>query len=148
MSYNARRPVQAARRVWERLQDQVQEDVHRVIASLLPRQPRAAVRGKEAEWPRRYEGEDVSISLQLEQSPGRDDTLQLIGLTKRDGMALDALLGTPVQLLSASQVTDTQQIDDLGNFIFAALTPATYTLEVHLPDKVVVIEPLVITARQ
>jgi hypothetical protein len=147
-----RQPVQAARRVWERVQDQAQEGVRRVIASLLPPQPRAIYlrnpTQQGAEWPRRYEGEDVSISLQLEQSPGRDDTLQLIGLIKRDGMALEALVGIPVQLASSPQVTYTQQVDDLGNFIFAALTPATYTLEVRFPDKVVAIEQLVITAQE
>jgi hypothetical protein len=150
VSYNDRRqPALAARRVWERIQDQAQDGVRRVIASLLPPQPRIAVRDpsqQSAEWPRRYMGEDVSISLQLEQSPGREDTWQLVGLINRNGMALKALAGTPVQLFAASQVTDTQQVDDLGNFIFAALTPATYTLEVHLPDKVVYIEQLVITA--
>jgi hypothetical protein len=101
-----------------------------------------------AEWPRRYEGEDVSISLQLEPGSGRDDTLQLIGLIKRDGVALEELAGIPVQLGSSPQVTYTQQIDDLGNFIFASLTPATYTLEVRFPDKVVAIEQLVITTQK
>jgi hypothetical protein len=149
--YN-RQPVQAARRVWERVHDQAQEGVRRVIASLLPQQPRAAyLRGatqQGAEWPRRYEGEDVNISLQLEQSPGRDDTLQLIGLIKRNGMPLEALVGTQVQLSSSPQITYTQQIDDLGNFIFASLTPATYALEVRFPDKVVAIEQLVITSQK
>lgn len=140
------RLVQDARRVWERIQAQAQESVRRVIASLLPPPPRPVLRGKGAEWPRRYEGEEVSISLQLEQSPGRDGTLQLIGLVKCHGMALEDLVGTLVQLLSTSQETYTQQIDDLGNFIFAALIPDTYTLEMRFPDKVVVIEGLVIAA--
>lgn len=147
-----RQPVQAARRVWERVQDQAQEGVRRVIASLLPPQPRAVylrdATQQGAEWPRRYEGEDVSISLQLEQSPGRDGVLQLIGLIKRDGVALGVLAGTPVQLSSSPQMTYTQQIDDLGNFIFASLTPATYTLEVRFPDKVVAIEQLVIIGQE
>jgi hypothetical protein len=74
--------------------------------------------------------------------------LQLIGFIKRDGLALEALVGIPVQLASSPQVTYAQQIDDLGNFIFASLTPATYTLEVRFPDKVVAIEQLVITAQE
>ena len=147
-----RQPVQAARRVWERVQGQAQEGVRRIIASLLtPPPPAVYLRNpvqQGAEWPRRYEGEDVSISLQLEQSSGRDGTLQLIGFIKRDGMALEKLVDIPVQLASSPQVTYTQQVDDLGNFIFAALTPATYTLEVRFPDKVVAIEQLVIATQQ
>lgn len=146
-----RQTVQAVRQVWERVQDQAQEGVRRVMALLLPSQPLAVLRGaaqQSAEWPRRYEGEDVSIALQLGQGPGRDDALQLIGLIKRSGMALEALAGTPVQLSSSSQEIYTQQVDDLGNFIFAPLAPATYTLEVRFPDKVVAIEPLVITAQE
>jgi hypothetical protein len=149
VSYHDYQPVLAVRRVWERIQDQ--DGVRRIMATLLPAQPRMAVRDpsqQHVEWPRRYTGEDVNISLQLEQSPERDDTWQLVGLVNRQGMALSALMGTPVQLVTASQVTDIQQIDDLGNFIFATLTPATYTLEVHLPDKVVFIEQLVIAVRQ
>jgi hypothetical protein len=150
-AYN-RQPVQAARRVWERLQGQAQESVRRVVAALLPPQPRTAylrdATQQSAEWPRRYEGEDVNISLQLEQNPGRDNTLQLIGFVKRDGMPLPGLAGTPVQLSSSAQETYTQQIDDLGNFIFAALAPAMYTLEVQFSDKVVAIEQLVISAQE
>jgi hypothetical protein len=147
-----RQPVQAARRVWERMQDQAQESVRRVIAALLPQQPRAAylrdASQQGAEWPRRYEGEDVNISLQLEQSSGRDGTLQLIGFVKRNGVPLEGLAGALVQLSSSPQTVYTQQIDDLGNFIFAALTPATYSLEVRFPDKVVAIEQLVIAAQE
>jgi hypothetical protein len=42
----------------------------------------------------------------------------------------------------------TQTIDELGNFVFSSIVPATYTLEVQFPDGVIVVEPLPVTAQE
>jgi len=58
------------------------------------------------------------------------------------------LQGTPV-LLSAQDVGKSfagtpymQSIDELGNFIFSSIAPATYTLELQFPESIVVIDQL------
>ena len=144
-------PTQEARQIWEQARDHVKMGVRRIIDTLLPQQPRVAylrdATRQIAHWPRRYEAEDVSVSLQLEQIPGHTNTWQLIGLVKRNGVSLSALNGIPVQLSSSPQTLYTQQIDDLGNFVFAELVPATYTLEVQFPGETIVIEQLAITAQ-
>jgi len=35
-----------------------------------------------------------------------------------------------------------QNIDELGNFVFSSISPATYMLELQLPDSTIVIEQL------
>ena len=64
------------------------------------------------------------------------------------GMTLEALQGTPVQLTSPSNTVYTQNIDELGNFIFSSITPATYTLELQFPEGVVVIDQLAVTSQE
>jgi hypothetical protein len=111
------------------------------------------VRGTEstvpgAIWPRLYAAEGLTISLQIERGSGRQDELQLIGLVTRKGSALGSLEGTPVRLLASANVISTQQIDDLGNFVFAPISPATYALELQLPDSIVVIDQLPIVSQE
>jgi hypothetical protein len=35
-----------------------------------------------------------------------------------------------------------QNVDELGNFIFSSIAPATYTLELQFPESTVVIDQL------
>ncbi|GHO96860.1 hypothetical protein KSF_069080 [Reticulibacter mediterranei] len=146
---------QDAQQLLDQLRGRAEAGVRRIIASLLPPQPRLAygVRGAEstvpgAVWPRLYAAEGLTISLQIERGSGRQDELQLIGLVTRKGSALGSLEGTPVRLLVSTSVISTQQIDDLGNFVFAPITPATYGLELQLPDGIVVIDQLPIVAQE
>jgi hypothetical protein len=95
------------------------------MATLLPAQPRLAYQrdaASSALWPRRYAAEDVSISIQVEQGTSRTDSLQLIGFVTRAGVALEALHGTPVLLSSQTSAVHTQNIDELGNFIFSSIS--------------------------
>jgi anti-sigma factor RsiW len=121
----------------------------RIVATLLAPQPRLAYQRDIAQagslWPRSYSAEDFSISLHIEHTPGRRDGLQLIGFVTRKGMALEALRGTPVRLISATGVTQTGAIDELGNFLFDSLAPSTYTLELQFSEGTVVIEQLPLT---
>lgn len=146
---NNHRPVQEAKRVLETLRDQSRVGVRRIIATLLPPPPTVAlgVRGTQEVWPRRYLADDVSIDVQLERIPNHRDVLQLNGFVARRGMTLKALQGTAVQLSSQAQTVYMQTIDELGNFVFSSIVPATYTLEVQFPDGVVVIEQLPVTAQ-
>lgn len=131
------------------LQQTVSSNVQRVMAILLPPLPHPALVREAAQsaspWPRRYEAQDVHIVMQLEEIPGQNMAFQLIGFVTRDDTALQALQGIQVRLSSASQVIYTQQIDDLGNFIFSPLSPALYEMELRFPDRIVVIDQLEIT---
>jgi hypothetical protein len=130
-------------------QQTVSSNVQRIMATLLPPLPRPALVREAApstsSWPRRYEAQDVHIVLQLEAIPGQKLEFQLIGFVTRDNTALQALQGIQVRLSSASQVIYTQQIDDLGNFIFSPLSPALYEMELRFSDRIVVIDQLEIT---
>jgi anti-sigma factor RsiW len=146
---NNHHPVQNAPRVFDSLHERASAGLRRIVARLLPPQPQLAlgVRGSQAVWPRRYAAEDVSIDVQLERAANPKDSLQLIGLVTRKGMTVKALQGTTVQLSSHAQTVYTQTIDELGNFVFSPIIPATYTLEVLFPDGIVVIEQLPVTAQ-
>ena len=155
---NNHRSARGTKGVVDRLRDQSRASVRRIVATLLPPQPRFAYQRDIAQatlWPRRYTAEDLSISIHVERGTGRRDTLQLIGLVTRQGEALDVLQGTQVLLssqnveipfaetLSGGQVARyTQRIDELGNFVFSSIAPATYTLELQFPESTVVINQL------
>ena len=155
---NNHRSARGTKGVVDRLRDQSRAGVRSIVATLLPPQPRFAYQRDIAQatlWPRRYTAEDLSISIHVERGTGRRDTLQLIGLVTRQGEALDVLQGTQVLLssqnveipfsetLSGGQVARyMQRIDELGNFVFSSIVPATYTLELQFPESTVVINQL------
>jgi hypothetical protein len=120
----------------------------------LPPQPRLAFQRdttQAALWPRRYTAEDVSIAVQVERDASQRGSVQLIGFVSRQGQSLEMLQETKVLLIS--QTADkslagaqyTQQIDELGNFVFSSIAPATYTLELQFPGSNIVVEQLPVT---
>ncbi len=148
-SLNGRYPVEEAKRALEHLREQTLAGARRIVATLLPPvQPGFAMqRGSMqqlAQWPRNYTAEDVNISLQLESNPRQQTTLQLVGLVTCKGVVLDTLQGTPVRLTDLAGISSTQTIDELGNFVFSALAPATYVLELLFPEGVVVVDQMVL----
>ena len=149
-SHNNHHPVQEVQRVLDDLIDRSYAGVRRIIATLVPPQPGLAfqrsVEQQLSTWPRRYQAEDMSISIQVGQDAQRRDAVQLIGLVTRKGASLEALQGTPVQLLSQAHTAYIQQIDDLGNFVFSSVAPATYSLELQFPEGIVVIDQLTLTS--
>lgn len=140
---------QHAKRALEELRERTASQGRRLVANLVPPQPRLALQRNVANakpaaalWPRRYTVEDFSISMQLERGADRSDALQLIGLVTRKGASLEAFQGVPVSLLLPGNPADTQVVDELGNFVFSSIAPATYSLELHLHDTTIVIEQL------
>lgn len=146
---NNHHPVQ---RTLEELRDRPLAGARRIIATLVPPQPRFAGQQRDlmpvAAWPRSYHAEDLDITLQIERGPSRRDALQLIGLVTRKGTMLDALQGVSVQLLAPEKTVYTQTIDELGNFIFSSIDPATYSLELQFPERIVVIDQIAVTAQE
>lgn len=128
-----------------RLLDHAGTSTRRIIAALLPPAPRLAYQRNATpttSWPRRYTAEDFTISLQAEHTGARADTLQLIGFVAQKDAPLHALQGIPVVLTSQSTTASTQNIDELGNFVFSSLVPALYTLELQTRQGTIVIEQI------
>jgi hypothetical protein len=127
------------------LRDVSSGQIRRIIATFLPQQPRFAYQREVVStrvWPRSYSAEDFNISIQLDRGSSHRDSLQLIGFVTRRGSRLESLQGIPVVLSSQSNVVYKQNIDELGNFVFSSISPASYTLELQLPDSTIVIEEL------
>ena len=144
-SLNNRHPVQEAKHAIDRLRDQSRAGNRRIAATLLPPQPQLAFRGQTTAWPRRYTAKDLSISIQVEQGASRRESLQLIGFVTHKGTALEALQGIPVLLSATADSVYTQSIDELGNFVFSSIAPATYTLELQFPESTIVIDQIPVT---
>ncbi len=147
VAVSAVRPVQGAKRALENVRNTSLAGARRIIATLLPQQPRTALQRsgtQQAAWPRRYSAEDVNVSIQVERGTYKD-TLQVIGFVARKGTTLEALNGTPVKLIAHTATSTTEEaepIDDLGNFVFPAVVSGTYTMEIHFVEGIVVIDQL------
>ncbi len=149
IALNGHSPVEEAKRALEHLRDQTLVGARRIVATLLPPvQPGFAVQRtptqQTAQWPRNYMAEDVNISLRVEGDPRQRTTLQLIGFVTCKGAILESLQGIPVHLTDQAGEISTQVIDDLGNFVFPSLTPATYTLELRFPEGVVAVDEMLL----
>lgn len=146
-------PAHVTKRALDQIREQSGEGIRRIVANLLPPQPRYALQrevGNTLEsvtWPRRYSAEDISISVSVERETNQRESLQLIGFVTRNGATLEALQGLPVLLASQAHVQYTQNVDELGNFVFSSIIPATYTLELQFPDRIIVIDALPVTMR-
>jgi anti-sigma factor RsiW len=147
---NHRTTKQALKGLLEDLREQSREQVRRIAAILVPQQPRYAFQRNVAAstWPRSYTAEDFTISIQVERGSSRDETVQMIGFVIRKGTDLESLSGVPVQLVSSNGASLVQQIDELGNFVFSSIAPATYSLELQLPESTIVIEQLPVEVQE
>ncbi|MEO8972666.1 MAG: hypothetical protein ABI406_13835 [Ktedonobacteraceae bacterium] len=145
-SSNNHHTVQDVKRVLDNVRERSIAGVRRIAATLMPPAPRLAFqRGESVQsalWPRRYTAEDISISVQVDRGTSRRDALQLIGFVTRKDVALESLQGIPVQLVSQTDAPYRQSIDELGNFVFSSVIPATYTLELQFPESTIVIDEL------
>jgi hypothetical protein len=128
------------------VREQALAGARRVMAMLLPSsvsglayQRSSGSQITTTAWPRDYQADDIHISLQLEPNSRQRGLLQLIGFITRQGQVVDVLQGVAVQLSKQAEYVETQYIDDLGNVVFPSLAPATYTLEITMPDTMVVV---------
>ncbi|HLX38964.1 MAG TPA: hypothetical protein VKR42_00445 [Ktedonobacteraceae bacterium] len=146
VSSNNHHTLQDVKRVLDNVRERTTVGVRRIAATLVPPAPRLAFqRGESAQaafWPRRYTAEDISISVQVDRGTSRRDALQLIGFVTRKDVALESLQGVPVQLVAQDDAQYKQSIDELGNFVFSSVAPATYTLELQFPESTIVIDEL------
>jgi hypothetical protein len=117
--------------------------VRRVVATLLTPAPAlnlgpAVLRGAATSATRLYEADGLTISISGGDEPGH-----VIGLLIADTIDPAELDGCAVRLLtSTGDVVAVGAVDDLGNFELEGVPPASYTLEVDLPESVVAVEGL------
>ncbi|HLZ57292.1 MAG TPA: hypothetical protein VKR06_10120 [Ktedonosporobacter sp.] len=133
--------------------------LRRIFASLVPQlEPRPALRddSQPSSWPRQYRAETVDLSLHLSStSDGEHVLLGILTCADPDEDAED-LAGTPVELYAApwSGITNNSQpesqpllrtsIDDMGSVVLSPIPTGTYVMLIHLPDREMIIENLII----
>ncbi|HYX50162.1 MAG TPA: hypothetical protein VE843_10495, partial [Ktedonobacteraceae bacterium] len=150
-SLNNKHVSRAVKPLVGHLRDVSSGQIRRITATFLTPQPRLAYQREVAStdiWPRSYSAEDFNISIHLDRGASRRDSLQLIGFVTRKGSSLESLQGIPVVLSSQTNTVYKQNIDELGNFVFSSISPASYTLELQLSDSTIVIEQLPVTLQE
>lgn len=115
--------------------------VRSVVATLLPAplSPVVRLRGNDDDGTRTYRAGDVTIALDTGAAlvGGRGT---IAGLLWRDSGDADTLAGSVVTLRAGNDVIQRTALDDLGNFTFDDLAPATYVVELVLGDVRIRIE--------
>jgi hypothetical protein len=112
------------------------EQARRVIATLMV--PKAGlslagVRGAETAV-RVYQIAGARLSISTGAEPG-----SIVGLLV---LETAGLLDGEVLLIPATGDPQTAPLDELGNFEFDQLASGSYSLEVHLPDQVIIVQEL------
>jgi len=114
----------------------------RVLAALMTPAPRTAyggLRGAAQPAVRVYEVEDITVTIGPGQGPG-----SLIGLLMVTSLAPEDLVGRTVRLLASDGAPRAAALDDIGNFEFDGLPPGPSSLELELPDRLLVVEDVLI----
>jgi hypothetical protein len=117
----------------------------RMIATLVTPAPGLAysgLRGAAHPSVKVYEVEDVTVTL----GPGYEAN-GLIGLVMVTSTPPERLIGHQARLVSVANgpAIATATLDDIGNFEFSDVPPGAYTLELELPDTVVVVESVTVS---
>jgi hypothetical protein len=123
-------------------QSNVLDGVKRFVALLVGRRDPShtfgGLRGED-EAPVRYQADDISIILGIQEDMEYPGLKMLLGLIP----GLD-LRGFMVEIHQGENVVTTTVVDDIGNFLFTRLTPGLYDLvipshgvEVRIPSVIV-----------
>jgi len=107
------------------------EQLRRLIAHLVsfsdmtgtPNYVMAGVRGDDEGLPQTYQAEEVSITVTIQPIQPYSKQRMVLGLVQRDNYPMDATAGAEVRIREGPNVLATETIDELGNFVFAEVTP-------------------------
>jgi len=135
----------------------IKEGMKRLFAQPITQQETAMVlRGESSAplWPLRYQLGEFKLSFQ--PSRAQNDKMKLIGFFEElSPEQLQTLEGVGADLyhapLSNTNEGEQQQpimsttVDDVGNFVFTAVSPGNYIVIIHLPDTELIVEGLSIT---
>jgi anti-sigma factor RsiW len=123
--------------------------LRRIVATLLAPAPAmapaaVALRGGSTSA-QTYRAGDLTLTLGPGPQPRRGRA-SLMGLVVREDGDLEVPPASTARLLAPSGAAEATEIDDLGNFAFDDLAPATYSLELQLGDTVVVVEDVPVSS--
>jgi hypothetical protein len=110
----------------------------RIVATLFTPRPGLAfggLRGSSDPTTRVYEAGEVTITLGAGSTSGA-----LLGLVVAGDTPSTALEGHAVRLVNPAGTPAATQLDDLGNFEFEHVASGIYSVEVDLPDGLIVVE--------
>ena len=118
------------------------ERLARVIATLVPPPaPRMALAGTRAAGgappPLTYEAGEVQVSLSVETAP--DGTVAVRGMLISTAHDEAAMAGSKAELTIDGQVVAAAPLDEFGLFTLETVPAGDYSLELALPDRVIVI---------
>lgn len=99
-----------------------------------------ALRGASATAGRRYQAEDIMITIDVEHRPA--ERYNIVGLMVTDVGEIGQFEGSQARLVRAGTIVAQTPVDDLDTFSFARIAEDVYTLEVDLDSEIVVIEQL------
>jgi hypothetical protein len=112
-------------------------------------------------WPRQYQAESINLSLHLSPNSKKEYMLSATMTSSVSLVSVDTFEGVEVELYavqgSSSEQSDGKEeyrpaeattlhteVDDTGNIVFLAVPPGNYTLVVHLPERELMIEDVII----
>lgn len=117
-------------------------DLGRLGGDRQPAPLLAGVRGEGA-GPLIYEAEEVQVSMEVQDDAGRAGRKSILGLvTGAEARGWQAMLWQESGPLA--ELVQTQEIDELGNFVFEGLRPGNYSLTLRGEDVEVVIQELAV----
>lgn len=117
-------------------------DLDRLGGDRQPAPLLVGVRG-EGDGPLIYEVEDVQVSMEVQEDAGSAGRKSVLGLvTGAEAKGWQATLWQESGPLA--ELVQTQEIDELGNFVFEGLLPGSYSLTLRGGDVEVVIQELAV----
>jgi hypothetical protein len=135
----------------------------RLVATLVEPQLRLVRRGSATAttWPRQYRAESINLSLYLSPTSNEEYALLVIITSIHSAETANAFAGLAAELYCApdpialsgegdkeDKLAETPlvyaEIDDIGNIVFSSVPAGKYILVVHLPERELVIEDLII----
>jgi hypothetical protein len=130
-----------------RARREVRAALQRIVAQLVP-PPAPAVAGLRGAadpvtW--RYAAGDLTLTLHPQPADRPRGQFQVLGFVEQRDAALDSLTGVPARLVDdAGATVATTVVDEIGNIIVGPAPAGRYTLELTLPDRIVVVPDLVL----
>jgi hypothetical protein len=139
---------------------------HKVLVAtlIMPPEPNMVLRGSTLipTWPRHYQAESINLSLHLSRASKKEYVLSAIMTCSVSLVSVDAFEGMKAELyavqdssgeqskgkeeyIPAEATTLRTEVDDVGSIVFPAVPPGNYTLVVHLPERELMIEDVIIT---
>jgi anti-sigma factor RsiW len=132
----------------QRMGRAARQALERIVAQLIPEPlaPAVGLRGGPRPVTLRYSADDLRLTLHPQPADRPRGQMQLLGFAERQGAELAGLTGVKARLLDRDgRTAATAAVDEIGNFILGPVVPGDYTLELILPNRLVIVPDLPLT---